>query len=152
MEGSMSDIAVLTDSTASLPEAVIQSLHVNTVAYYIHRGQEVLRDLVTIQPEDFLRWLPTAKALPTTASPGPGDYVEAYEKLANEGVRQIISIHMSANLSAAYEAATVAREMLQKTLPQLRVEVIDSRSAALCQGWMVMEAARAVLAGMTFGE
>ncbi len=148
----MSDIAVLTDSTASLPEAVIQSLHINTVAYYIHRGQEVLRDLVTIQPEDFLRWLPTAKALPTTASPGPGDYVDAYEKLANEGIRQIISIHMSAKLSAAYEAATVAREMLLKSWPQLRVEVIDSRNAALCQGWMVMDAARAALAGMSFDE
>jgi fatty acid kinase fatty acid binding subunit len=152
MEGSMPEIAVLTDSTASLPEAVIDDLHINVVAYYIHRGQEVLRDLMTIQREEFLQWLPTAKSLPTTASPGPGDYLEAYERLAKEGVKQIISIHMSSKISAAYEAATVARSMLKNVWPDLRVEVIDSRNAALCQGWMAIEAARGALSGLNLDE
>ncbi len=145
-------IAVLTDSTASLPEAVIKSLHIRTVAYYIHRGQEVLRDLVTIQSDEFLRWLPSAKALPTTASPGPGDYLEAYQQLVKEGARQIISIHMSAKISAGYEAATVAQAMLKNVHPDVRLDVIDSRNAALCQGWMAIEAARAALAGLSFDE
>ncbi len=56
----MSRVAVVTDSTASIPEALIQSLQIKTVAYYIHRGQEVLRDLVTIQRDEFLRWLPAS--------------------------------------------------------------------------------------------
>ncbi len=148
----MPEIAVVTDSTASLPEAVIQNLHISTVAYYIHRGQEVLRDLVTIQRDEFLRWLPTARSLPTTASPGPGDYAEAYEKLAREGIRQIISIHMSAKISAGYEAAMVAKDMIKNALPELYVEVIDSRNAALCQGWMAIEAARQALAGLSFED
>ncbi len=145
-------IAVLTDSTAGLPEAMIENLGISTVAYYIHRGQEVLRDLVTIQRDEFLRWLPTAKALPTTASPGPGDYLEAYQKLAQEGIRQIISIHMSSKISAGYQAATVAQSMIKNLLPDLYVEVIDSRNAALCQGWMAVEAARAALAGLGMEE
>ncbi len=148
----MSSIAVLTDSTASLPESMMEKLHVRTVAYYIHRGQEVLRDLVTIQREEFLRWLPTAKVAPTTASPGPGDYLEAYQKLVREGIKQIISIHMSAKISAGYEAATVAQSMLKGIEPDVRVEVIDSRNAALCQGWMAIEAARAALAGLNLDE
>ena len=148
----MSRIAVLTDSTASIPEAVIDDLHIRTVAYYIHRGQEVLRDLVTIQRDEFLRWLTTAKAAPTTASPGPGDYLAAYEELASQGAQEIISIHMSSKISAGYEAATVAQSMLKNTRPDLRVEVIDSRNAALCQGWMAIEAARAALAGLCLDE
>ena len=142
------DIAVLTDSTASLPEKLITDLHISTVAYYVHRGQEVLRDLVTIHREEFLRWLTTAKALPTTASPGPGDYLEAYERLAREGARQIISIHMGSKISAGYEAATVAQSMLKNQRPDVHIEVIDSRNAALCQGWMAVEAARAAIAGI----
>ncbi len=145
-------IAVLTDSTASLPEAMLGNLHISTVAYYIHRGQEVLRDLVTIHSDEFLRWLPTATALPTTASPGPGDYLEAYQRLAKEGIRQIISIHMSAKISAGYEAATIAQSMIKSLVPDLRVEVIDSRNAALCQGWMVIEAARAAMAGLSMDD
>lgn len=148
----MPSIAVLTDSTASLPESMMEKLHVRTVAYYIHRGQEVLRDLVTIQREEFLHWLPTAKVAPTTASPGPGDYLEAYQKLVREGIKQIISIHMSAKISAGYEAATVAQTLLKSIEPDVRVEVIDSRNAALCQGWMALEAARAALAGLNLDE
>jgi DegV family protein with EDD domain len=148
----MSRIAVLTDSVASIPETLIRNLHVETVAYYVHRGQEVLRDLVTIQRDEFLSWLPTARTLPTTAAPGPGDYLEAYERLAGEGAEEIVSIHMSAKLSAAYEAATVAQSMLKARRPGVRVEVIDSRNAAVCQGWMAIEAARAALAGLKFDD
>ena len=148
----MSNIAILTDSTASLPEALISSLHIRTVAYYIHRGNEVLRDLVTVQCDEFLRWLATAREAPTTASPGPGDYLEAYEDLARQGAQEIVSIHMSSKISAGYEAATVAQSMIRNTHPDLRLEVIDSRNAALCQGWMAVEAARAALAGLNLDE
>ena len=88
-------VAVLTDSTASIPEEMQKMLNIHSVAYYIHRGTEVLRDLVTIQREEFLDWLATANILPTTASPGPGDYIEAYKDLAESGAQEIISIHMS---------------------------------------------------------
>ncbi|MCS7010022.1 MAG: DegV family protein [Anaerolineales bacterium] len=119
----------------------------HTVAYYIHRGQEVLRDLVTVKRDEFLAWLTTARFLPTTASPGPGDYVEAYERLVEEGHREIISIHMTSSGSGAYQAATVARSMMQEKYPDVKIEVIDTRNVSLCQGWMAIEAARAALAG-----
>jgi fatty acid-binding protein DegV len=48
----MPPVAVLTDSTASIPETMLAELNIQTVAYYIHRGQEVLRDLVSIQRQD----------------------------------------------------------------------------------------------------
>jgi len=136
----------VTDSVASIPEALIQSLHIHWVPYYIHRGQEVLRDLVTIQRDAFYKWLPTAKELPTTASPGPGDYLKLYESLAREeGVREIVSIHMTSKGSGAYQAAMAAKPMMQELLPDLRVEIIDTLNASMCQGWMVIEAARAAL-------
>lgn len=141
-------VAVLTDSTASLPEAMLAELNIRTVAYYIHRGQEVLRDLVTVQREEFLQWLMSARFLPTTASPGPGDYFEAYQELAEEGHDEIVSIHMTSKASGAYQAATVAQSMMQEQRPEVKIEVIDTRNVSLCQGWMVIEAARAALAGL----
>jgi DegV family protein with EDD domain len=144
----MTNVAVVTDSAASIPEAIIEKLKIHWVPYYIHRGQEVLRDLVTIQREAFYKWLPTARELPKTASPGPGDYVQMYEGLAqNEGAREIVSIHMTSKGSGAYQAACVARQMLAEKLPQLRIEVIDTLNVSMCQGWMVIEAARSALAG-----
>jgi len=145
----MANVAVLTDSCASIPENLLESLQIHTVAYYIHRGQEVLRDLVTVQREEFLRWLITARFLPTTASPGPGNYFEAYKQLANEGTREIISLQMSSKVSGGFQAATVAQTMMQDDFPEVRIEVIDTQNAALCQGWMVIEAARGALAGLS---
>jgi DegV family protein with EDD domain len=148
----MSSIAVLTDSCASIPEALLKSLNIRTVAYYIHRGQEVLRDLVTIQREEFLRWMITARFLPTTASPGPGDYLEAYRELNGDGKKEIISIHMTSAGSGAYQAALAAQVMMKEEAPEVRIEVVDTRNVALCQGWMVIEAARAALAGLSLDE
>ncbi len=148
----MSNVAVLTDSTVSLPETVLNNLNIKTVAYYIHRGQEVLRDLVTIQREEFLRWMVTARFAPTTASPSPGDYLNAYEELAGEGAEEIISIHMSSRISGGYQAATIAQSMLKESNPTLHLEVIDTLNASMCQGWMVMEAARAAIAGLSLDQ
>jgi DegV family protein with EDD domain len=149
----MSNVAVVTDSAASIPEAMIERLNIHWVPYYIHRGQEVLRDLVTIQRDAFYKWLPTARELPKTASPGPGDYVQMYEGLAqNEGVREIVSIHMTSKGSGAYQAALVAKEMLEEKIPHLQIEVIDTLNVSMCQGWMVIEAARAALAGKSLAD
>ena len=145
-------VAVVTDSTASIPEPMLKELDIHTVAYYIHRGEEVLRDLVTIQREEFLNWLITARVLPTTASPGPGDYFETYESLMEEGHDEIISIHMTSKGSGAYQAALVAQSMIKEKDPEVRVEVIDTRNVSLCQGWMAIEAARAALAGLCLDE
>lgn len=143
----MCQVAVVTDSTASIPEILIGQLHINTVAYYIHRGQEVLRDLVTIQRPEFLRWLTTAGTLPTTASPGPGDYFEKYTELIKQGFRQIISLHMTSKGSGAYQAATVACSMLKESQPNVEIKVVDTQNVSLCQGWMAIEAARVAQSG-----
>jgi DegV family protein with EDD domain len=143
----------VTDSAASIPEAIIQSLNIHWVPYYIHRGEEVLRDLVTIQRDTFYKWLLTADELPKTASPGPGDYATIYESLANvQDVHEIVSIHMTSKGSGAYQAAMAAKSVIQERVPELRVEVIDTLNVSMCQGWMVIEAARAALEGDSLSD
>ena len=148
----MARVAIVTDSVVSIPEQLLVSLKIHWVAYYIHRGGEVLRDLLTIQRDEFFRWLPSAKVLPTTASPGPGDYLQMYEKLAQEGVREIASIHMTAAGSGAYQAAREAQSIAAEQMPEVSIEVIDTKNASMCHGWMAIEAARAALAGGSLAE
>jgi len=148
----MSKLAVVTDSCASIPESLLETLNIHWVPYYIHRGKQVLRDLATIQRDVFYKWLPTATQLPTTASPGPGDYLEMYQKLASEDVQEIISIHMTSKGSGAYQAATVAQSMAHETIPDVRIEVIDTLNVSMCQGWIVIEAARAALEGQSLAD
>ena len=148
----MSQVSIVTDSAASIPEPMLKELNIQTVAYYIHRGGEALRDLETVQRDEFLRWMMTATTLPTTASPGPGDYLETYRTLIGRGLRNILSIHMTSSGSGAYQAATIARDSLREEAPETRIEVVDTRNVSLCQGWMAIEAARAALAGLSLDE
>jgi DegV family protein with EDD domain len=147
----MSTVGVLTDSCASIPESLIEELNIEVVPYYIHRGKETLRDLVDVQREEFFRWLATAKELPKTANPGPGDYLEGFKELARR-TQEIVSIHMTSIGSGAYQAAVMAKEMAGEARPDVRIEVIDTRNVSLCHGWMVIEAARAALAGKSLDE
>jgi len=148
----MTTVAVVTDSTASIPETMLKELNIHVVAYYIHRGKEVLRDLVTVQRDEFLKWLPAATSLPTTASPGPGDHLEMYKALIANGVRSILSIHMTSKGSGAYQAAIVAQSMLQEQERDVRIEVVDTQNVSLCQGWIAVEAARGALAGLSLDD
>ena len=148
----MTKVAIVTDSCASIPEAMLTELDIHWVPYYIHCGDEILRDLITIQRQTFYNWLPTAAELPQTASPGPGDYLALYEQLAhNADVQAIVSIHMTSKGSGAYQAAKAAQSMLAESMPKLRIEVIDSLNVAMAHGWMVIEAARAALQGQSLG-
>ncbi len=149
----MSQVAIVTDSTATIPDEMLKSLNIQWVPYYIHRGNEVLRDLVTIKRKEFYRWLANAREFPKTANPGPGDYEQLYEKLATEdGHDEIISIHMTSKSSGAYQAATIGRSAILERLPQLRIEVIDTLNVSMCHGWAVIEAARAALQGKTVDQ
>jgi DegV family protein with EDD domain len=148
----LTNTIVVTDSCASIPESLLASLNIRWVPYYIHRGKEVLRDLVTIKRDAFYRWLPTAQILPTTASPGPGDYLATYRSLVEEGWRDILSIHMTSKGSGAYQAAMNAKSMLLEEIPDIRLEVIDTLNVSLCHGWMVIEAARKAIAGTSLSD
>jgi DegV family protein with EDD domain len=152
-ENKMSQVAIVTDSTATIPDEMLKTLNIHWVPYYIHRGNEVLRDLVSIKREEFYRWLPIARELPKTANPGPGDYESIYEKIATEeGTTDIVSIHMTSKSSGAYQAATIGRTAILERLPQLRIEVIDTLNVSMCHGWTVIEAARAALKGKSIDQ
>jgi len=141
----LSDTAILTDSCSCIPPALLRELDISSIPYYIHRDEEILRDLVSIDAHTFYDWLPTATRLPQTASPGPGDYLNAYQSLAERGKQHIFSIHMTSHGSGAFQAALAAASMAKELLPKIRIEVVDTLNVAMCTGWIVIQAARSAL-------
>jgi DegV family protein with EDD domain len=56
---------------------------------------------------------------------------------------------MTSKGSGAFQAASVAQTMMKEDFPQVEIDVVDTQNVSLCQGWMVIEAARAALAGLS---
>ncbi|MHB1293605.1 MAG: DegV family protein [Anaerolineae bacterium] len=150
----MAQVAVITDSTASLPPTLYEQLGIGMVPYYLHYGGQVLRDLVDIGPEEFNRYLanlPETAELPKTATPGPGDYRAAFIAAAARA-RNVLSFHMTSLGSGAYQSALIGREMALQRLRGVRIEVIDTRNVSMCHGWIALQAARAAWAGQGLPE
>ena len=146
----MSGVVVITDSTASLPPTLYEQYGMIMVPYYVHFSDHTARDLVDIQGAAFCRYLAELserEAMPRTANPSPGNYVEAFVD-ASKRSSEVVSFHMTSQGSGAYQAALLAKEMVQQELKGVRIEVVDTRNVSMCHGWMALQAARAAAQGV----
>lgn len=131
-------VRVVTDSTADLPAQVAAALGIVVVPLHIHFGEETFQDGVSISTEGFYNLLTTGDILPKTSAPSSGMFIETYERLAQE-TDEIISIHISTKLSATYASALVARDGVESPC---RIELVDTLSASIGLGLLVVQAAR----------
>src|SRR5438445_11773013 len=101
--------AVVTDSTADLPDEWRDRYDIEVVPLKVIFGNETFRDRVDITDEQFFRRLSTATKLPTTSAPSPGEFADVYRRLARDH-DGCISIHLGAQLSATVQAAQIGAQ------------------------------------------
>lgn len=143
----MSRIGVVTDSAACLPDALRQQYDIHVVPFGLIWDDEVLRDGVDITPEEFYHRLRVAEELPQTSQPSIGDFLRVYQPLADE-VDGIVSIHIPQAVSGTYSGARTAAQMLE----EVPIQVVDSGTAVMAQGFVVLAAAHAAVAGADLDE
>ena len=136
------EIAIVTDSTADIPQPIITQLSIEVVPNVIVMEGKSLEDGKDITRQEFYEKLPTLKQLPTTATASSGAYEHKYQTLFNQGFSHIISIHASSLLSGIYNAARLAAAEFKD-----RVTVIDSQQLTLAMGFQVIAAAEAAQRG-----
>ena len=123
MQLTEANTAIVVDSTADFPGAQERFPNWRTVPLYVRFGDQSYRDYVEIGPEAFYARLRTAAELPTTSQPTPGDFLAAYEQLAD--YERVYSLHISAKLSGTYESARTAAAELGD-----RVRMVDTETAS----------------------
>lgn len=147
----MSVIRIVTDSTSDIPVELRESLGIEMVPLKVHFGEETFLDGVTLSPDEFYRKLAEAKSLPTTSQPSPVDFLEVYHRLLSEGPDvKIISLHLSSTFSGTFQAANLAKSMLEEKADH--ITMVDTRTATYGIGLMAVAAARAAREGSTVEE
>ena len=136
----MQDIAIVTDSTADIPDEIIKKYQIHVVPNYIIVDGKSLKDGEDISRQEFYEKLPEMNPLPTTAAASAGEYEQMYANLLHKGARHILSIHCSSLLSGIYNAARIAAQTFGD-----RVIVIDSHFVSLGLGFQAIAAAEAAL-------
>ncbi|MDH6110478.1 DegV family protein with EDD domain [Kitasatospora sp. MAP12-15] len=134
-------LALVTDSTAYLPQDAVDRHRITVVPLSVVVGDEVLTEGVEISPKDVAEALRSKRRV-TTSRPGPETFAAAYRAAAESGAAGVVSLHLSAELSGTCEAARLAAAEAE-----LPVRVVDSRMVGMALGYAVLAAAEAIADG-----
>ena len=140
-------IRIVTDSTGDLPEEVAAQHGIGVVPIYINFDGDSYLDGIDLSREDFYARLPDLDPSPTTAIPGPGLFLQTYQRLVDEGATEILSVHISRELSGVVDAAQLAAR--DAPVP---ITVVDSGSLSLGLGFLAQAAAEAAANGSSMTE
>lgn len=134
-------IALVTDSTADLPQQLINQWKIFVLPLKVSFGNQHFLDY-ELTAEEFYTRLASESQLPTTSQPSPEDFASVYAK-ALADYDEIISVHISSGLSGTLNSAHMAAENFRG-----KVHLVDSRSISLGIGQQVLEAAKGIQEGL----
>jgi DegV family protein with EDD domain len=144
----MPRVRVVTDSGCDIPAALLQRLGISLVPFTIHIGDRIYRDRVNMTPDQFFRRLATSRQAVTVEPPSSLDFYSTYTNLSR-ATNAVVSIHTSSKLCGAHASAVAAKDMLSGNT---RVILIDSLSASMGLGFIVLAAAAAAQRGETLDD
>lgn len=136
-------IAIVTDSTADLPQEVIKKHDISVVPLYINIGDESYLDGVDMTREEFYKGLPGFKSHPTTAVPGIDAFADVFKKAYEKGADAVISLHIGKALSNTVDVARLAAEKIK----EIPIHVLDPGNLSMGTGLLVQQAAIMAEAG-----
>lgn len=140
-------VAVATDSGANLPGPLVERYGIEVIPLWVQIEDQSYRDGVEIQPLEFFRRLGERVRRVGTSQPSLGEFLEFYRRI-QEKAEAIVSVHLTGRYSGVFSAAqSAARE-----LAPFPIEVLDSGTISMAQGFAVLVAARAAEAGASLAE
>ena len=147
----MKKVAIVTDTTACIPQEQIARYEINVVPVELIFGDKTYRDGIDITPSEFYALIRQANKLPTTSTSSPEPYLEAYRQ-ASQRAESILCITEPAKFSAMFNSAQAARETARTLLQNVSIEVIECTTAAAGLGLVTLAAARAAAANSSLEE
>lgn len=137
-------IKIVTDSTADLPAALCKEFDITVVPEYLRFGDQVYRDHVDINEDEFYQRLLNGPVHPKTTQPAPQDFANIYTTLSREA-DGIISVHLSSKLSGTYNSAIQGKNIINTSCP---IEIFDSQTVSVALGLVVIQASKMARSGM----
>jgi DegV family protein with EDD domain len=130
-------VAVVTDSTSSLPKGLAAQRDIRVVPLSVRLGAQVGREGVEIDTRQLCAALADRRLDVQTSRPAPAAFLDCYRAALDAGASAVVSVHLSRELSGTWEAARLAAEEIGAD----RVRVVDSRAACMGLGYAVLAAA-----------
>jgi DegV family protein with EDD domain len=140
-------VAVITDSTAHLPEGFAARHAIRVVPLHVLIDGVAALDGIDIGPAALAEAL-GRRSIVTTSRPTPAEFVKTFRAALAEGADTVVSVHLSQHISGTWESAVLAA---QEVGPD-RVRVVDSRTTVMGLGFAALQAAEAAADGASGAE
>ena len=133
-------IKIITDSSCDLPREYVDDNNIEVISLVLNLNGQIIKDDLgkTLSYKDFYQKMRDG-ATPTTSQVNAHEFEEAFIKHIKNG-DSIIYISISASLSGTFNSANIAKNNLLEEYPEAKIELVDSLSASIGQGLLVLKA------------
>lgn len=132
----MRKVAIITDSTSYIPKQLREELNIYKIPLNVVFGEETYKEEIDITTEQFYEEMKTRDDLPKTSQPAIGLFEEMYTNISKD-YEEIIVITLSSGISGTFQTAVSAASMVEN----VKVQVFDSETSCMVQGFYVLKAA-----------
>ena len=140
-------VAIITDSSAYLPDDLVEELGIHVVPLNLHWDEDTYRDGEDIRAEEFYARLAESETIPTTSQTTVGEFTKIFKSLLDQNYA-VLAILISSEISGTVASALQAK----KDFADAPLAVVDSRLVSMALGFMVLAAARAAAEGASLEE
>ncbi|WP_352401059.1 DegV family protein [Anaerotignum sp.] len=133
---------VISDSSCDIAPEYIEKTGLGIVPFFVSfDGQKYYKEVYELSPDDFYDKINETSIFPKTSQPTIQDYMDVFEPNLKEG-KDILCLCLTSNFSGSFQSAVNAKNILNESYPESRIEVLDSRNVTGSQCLLVWEILR----------
>jgi DegV family protein with EDD domain len=134
-------IALVTDSSADIPQSILDQYQIHIIQLNMHLDEHHLIDRICVNQEKFYNNLPKLKSYPKTSFPSPALIKSQINHLAKH-YQEVLVLPIAQSLSGTHDAIVKASEGMNN------VHVINSCLTSVGLGFLVSHAAQLIDSGL----
>ena len=143
---------IVTDTSSNLPTAYLQAENITVIPFTFHTesGEQSCMDTATFDAKAFYTAMRNGEKVTTSQIP-PQRFVDYLHPMLENG-EDVLFVSMSSGISGSYASSKIAANQLQEEFPERKILTVDTYSASLAEGLVVMHAVECREKGMSIDE
>ena len=143
---------IVTDTSSNLPTAYLQAENITVIPFTFHTesGEQSCMDTASFDAKAFYTAMRNGEKVTTSQIP-PQRFVDNIRPMLDNG-EDVLFVSMSSGISGSYASSKIAANQLAEEFPERKILTVDTYSASLAEGIVVMRAVECRKEGLSIDE
>lgn len=143
---------IVTDTSSNLPTAYLQAENITVIPFTFHTesGEQSCMDTASFDAKAFYTAMRNGEKVTTSQIP-PQRFVDSIRPMLENG-EDVLFVSMSSGISGSYASSKIAANQLAEEFPERKMLTVDTYSASLAEGIVVMRAVECRKEGLSIDE